>query len=148
MKNELAMRRTILIVEDDVALRKALREMLTLMGYRTVEAGTGAKARTELAANVPDLVCLDLALPESSGIELCEYIRSSPAHRKVRVLMMSNRLRPGDRAMAFESGADDYLPKPFSREDLRSRIEALLQSHPAAPGTGEEEGVFPWTQVS
>jgi two-component system chemotaxis response regulator CheY len=121
------MQRTILIVEDDVALRKAVREMLTLMGYRVVEAGSGAGARQALAAHVPDLVCLDLALPECSGVELCEDIRSSPALRDVPVLMMSERLRPSDRAMAFECGADDYLPKPFSREDLRVRIEALLR---------------------
>src|SRR5919197_3292693 len=146
MKNEMAVQRTILIVEDDVALRKAMREMLTLMGYRTVEAGSGARARNELAAHVPDLVCLDIALPESSGIELCEYIRSSPAHHNVRVLMMSDRVRPDDRAMAFESGADDYLPKPFSREGLHSRIQALLQS--AAPSQAEREGDPPCTRVS
>ncbi|HYX91472.1 MAG TPA: response regulator [Myxococcaceae bacterium] len=126
------MQRTILIVEDDVPLRKAVREMLTLMGYRVVEAGSGCGARNALAAHVPDLVCLDLALPECSGLELCEYVRSSPAHCNVPVLMMSERLRPSDRAMAFECGADDYLPKPFSREELRVRIEALLQGSPPA----------------
>lgn len=130
MGNELSGRRRVLIVEDDVPLRKALREMLTTVGYQAVEAGNGASARNELAAHAPDLVCLDIGLPESSGYDICEFIRASPQHRAVRILMMSERTLPGDRAQAYDSGADDYLAKPFSSEQLLARIEALLKTMP------------------
>lgn len=119
-------KKQVLIVEDDVALRRELRESLQARGFDTLEAGDGESARNQLAEHSPDLVCLDLVLPESSGYELCDYIRASAAHRLTQVLMMSDRVLPGDRAAAMDAGANDYLPKPFSRAQLLARIAALL----------------------
>jgi two-component system chemotaxis response regulator CheY len=80
----------------------------------------------------PDLICLDLVLPESSGYEVCEFIRRSPEHRGTPVLIMSGRSYPADRAHAAEAGADAFIAKPFTEDDLRRRIERLLDSNVSA----------------
>ena len=125
--------KTVLVVEDDPLLRVGIVELLQGMGFIAVEAADGASAMARLASVRPDLVCLDLILPEASGYEVCEFIRRSPDHRETPVLIMSGRSYPMDRAQAAEAGADAFLAKPFSAEDLRRRIERLLEaSRPAA----------------
>lgn len=117
--------KTALLVEDHPELRSEIRSFLQRMGLRTVEASDAGSALSRLAAYQPDLICLDLVLPESSGYELCEFIRKSPQHRTTPVLVMSDRSYPADRAHAAEAGADAFLAKPFSEASLRQRIEAL-----------------------
>jgi len=125
--------KTVLVVEDDPLLRVGIVELLQGMGFIAVEAADGASAMARLASVRPDLVCLDLILPEASGYEVCEFIRRSPDHRETPVLIMSGRSYPMDRAQAAEAGADAFLAKPFSAEDLRRRIERLLEaSRPTA----------------
>jgi two-component system chemotaxis response regulator CheY len=119
-------RKTVLVVEDHPALCSAIRDLLQGMGLDAVEASDGTSALARLASMRPDLVCLDLVLPESSGYELCEFIRRSPEHRGTPVLIMSARVYPEDRAHAAEAGADDFIAKPFTEDDLRRRIESLL----------------------
>lgn len=123
--------KTALLVEDHPDLRSEIREFLQRMGLRTVEASDAGSALSRLAACQPDLICLDLVLPESSGYELCEFIRRSPRHRTTPVLMMSDRSYPEDRAHAAEAGADAFLAKPFSEASLRQRIEELQGAAPA-----------------
>jgi DNA-binding response OmpR family regulator len=119
-------RKVVLVVEDHPSLRGAIRDLLHRMGLDTLEAGDGTSAMSRLACCTPDLVCLDLVLPESSGYEVCEFIRRSPQHRRTPVLIMSERAYPEDRAHAAEVGANAFIVKPFSEADLRRRIESLL----------------------
>jgi two-component system chemotaxis response regulator CheY len=120
-------RKTVLVVEDDPEQRAVIRGVLEAMGLFAVEATDGSAAVAALAGIRPDLICLELLLPESSGYELCEMIRRSPVHRDTPVLVMSDRAYPEDRAHALEAGADAFIVRPFDEEDLRRRIEALLE---------------------
>src|SRR5579859_1577756 len=99
-------RRTILVVEDHPPQLAAIRAVVSEMGLNLIAAADGAAAKECLARVVPDVVCLELLLPDSSGYELCELIRSSPAHCEVPILVLSDRASPGDRAHALEVGAD------------------------------------------
>ncbi|MCA1826855.1 MAG: response regulator [Myxococcales bacterium] len=119
-------RKTALVVEDHPEIRSGIRALFLRMGIDTIEAADAQSALSRLEACKPDVVCLDLVLPESSGYELCEFIRKSPAHHRTPILMMSDRAYPEDRAHAAEAGANAFLVKPFSEESLRRRIEALL----------------------
>ena len=91
-----------------------------------MEASDAASAIDRLASCRPDMICLDLVLPDSSGYDVCEFIRKSPEHGTTPILMMSDRSYPEDRAHAAEAGADAFLAKPFSEKTLRERVEALL----------------------
>ena len=119
-------RKSILVVEDHPRQLLALRKVMATLGVEVVVAADGAAAREVLARFVPDLVCLELRLPDSSGYELCELIRGSPSHGGVPVVMLSDHASPGDRAHADEVGADAFLVKPVPDEQLRARLEALL----------------------
>ena len=125
-------RKTVLVVEDHPRFRSALRAGLQRMGFDTVEAGNAAAAMHHLAACRPDVICVDLLLPESSGYDLCEFIRKSPVHRSTPVLVMSDRAYPADRAHAAEVGADVFVKKPVNVECLCRWIERLHQVPRAA----------------
>ncbi len=119
-------RKTALVVEDHPQIRSGIRALFERMGIETVEAADAHAALARLASCRPDVICLDLVLPESSGYELCEIIRKSPEHGATPILMMSDRAYPEDRAHAVEAGASAFLIKPFTEDALRRRIEALL----------------------
>ena len=119
-------RKTILVVEDHPGLRSEICAVVSGMGHLALEATDGASARSLLSNLRPDLVCLDLVLPESSGYELCEFVRNSPAHQATRILIVSDRGYPADRAQAAEAGAAGFLVRPFAVEELRRTIESLL----------------------
>jgi DNA-binding response OmpR family regulator len=116
-----------LVVEDDPALRRMVSTYLKAMGIATIEAPDGRTALRELSGKVPDVICLDLMLPELSGFDLCEHIRRVPELREVPVLIMSARGFPEDRATAEEVGASAYLVKPFTRAQFAGQIDALLR---------------------
>jgi two-component system chemotaxis response regulator CheY len=123
--------RIALVVEDSPLLRGMLGDLLQELGFTQVaEAGSGRAAKELLADTTPDLVCLDLTLPDISGYEVCEHIRASPALRNVPVLMISARTQTMDRAQAEEVGASGYLTKPFTPEELRQQVERVLASSP------------------
>ena len=128
------MARTALVVEDDPEIRKLVRKYLEKMGLEVREAGTGKAALGELAARPPGLVCLDLMLPEISGYEICEHIRRTPALDGVRVLVLSARAMPADRAHAEEVGANAYLIKPIHWKTFSSTVLALLDGDGALFG--------------
>jgi DNA-binding response OmpR family regulator len=120
----------VLLVEDDPALRKLVKSHLDRMGLEVVEAADGRSALARLGEHAPDLVCLDLMLPESSGYEVCEFIRKTATLKHVPVLVMSARTLPEDRAHAEEVGASAYLIKPFNRATFTTQVSALLRTKP------------------
>ncbi|HEX4385563.1 MAG TPA: response regulator [Myxococcales bacterium] len=103
-----------LVVEDDPEIRKLLRKYLEKLGFSVEEAATGKSALAMLeTVEVPNIVCLDLMLPDSSGYTICERIRALPRLSEVPVLIISARSMPPDRALAEEVGATAYLIKPI-----------------------------------
>jgi two-component system, OmpR family, phosphate regulon response regulator PhoB len=136
------MNELIAIVEDETDLQQIVDFNLRAAGYRTLGATSGAKALEMIRRDVPDLVILDLMLPDISGVELCRTLRRDEATREVPVLMLTARGDEIDRVVGFEVGADDYMVKPFSVRELLLRVQAVLRR--AQGGTGEQA---PTTQV-
>jgi DNA-binding response OmpR family regulator len=118
------MSRTILVVDDEQTLRETLVEALESEGYRVVSAADGREALTRFRADHPDLVLLDLMLPELSGIEVCRIIR---AESGVPIVMLTAKDAELDKVVGLELGADDYVTKPFSLRELTARIRALFR---------------------
>ncbi len=118
------MARTILVVEDDPTLRETLVDALEVEGFRVVSAAVGRAALTRFRADQPDLVLLDLMLPELSGIEVCRIIR---AESGVPIVMLTAKDSELDKVVGLELGADDYVTKPFSLRELSARIRALFR---------------------
>ncbi|HXG39555.1 MAG TPA: response regulator transcription factor [Candidatus Limnocylindrales bacterium] len=118
------MARTILVVEDEPTLRETLAEALEAEGYRTVAAADGRTAIDRFRDARPDLVLLDLMLPELSGIEVCRTIR---AESGVPIVILTARDSEVDKVVGLELGADDYVTKPFSLRELTARIRAVFR---------------------
>jgi two-component system phosphate regulon response regulator PhoB len=135
-------RKTILIVEDEADLAETLEYNLQRDGHRTRIARDGRTAMAELAREpAPDLILLDLMLPDVSGTEICKHIREHERTRTVPVIMLTAKSAEIDRVVGFEVGADDYVVKPFSVRELMLRVRALLRR--AERPAGEVEGVAP-----
>lgn len=118
---------TILVVEDEAALLALLRYNLERQGFNVEEATDGQEALLRIAEAKPDLVLLDWMLPAMSGIEVCRQIRRRPATRDLPVIMVTARTEDQDAVRALDTGADDYIAKPFAVEALLARIRALLR---------------------
>jgi two-component system response regulator RegX3 len=118
------MARTILVVEDEPTLRETLAEALEADGFRAVQAADGRAALVAFRAETPDLVLLDLMLPELSGLEVTRQIR---AESSVPIVMLTARDAELDKVVGLEMGADDYVTKPFSLRELSARIRAVLR---------------------
>jgi DNA-binding response OmpR family regulator len=118
------MARTILVVDDEPTLRETLAEALDADGFRVVTAADGREALARFREHRPELVVLDLMLPELSGIEVCRIIRQES---DVPILMLTARSSEVDKIVGLELGADDYVTKPFSLRELSARIRALLR---------------------
>jgi two-component system response regulator RegX3 len=116
--------KTILVVEDEPTLRETLAEALEADGFRAVQAGDGRAALEQFHAEQPDLVLLDLMLPELSGLEVTRAIR---ADSSVPIVMLTARDAEVDKVVGLELGADDYVTKPFSFRELSARIRAVLR---------------------
>lgn len=130
----------ILIVEDEADLVRNLEYNLEQQDYRTRSALDGEAALEALDEEpVPDLVVLDLMLPDISGLEICRRIRNDERTRQVPVLMLTARGEQVDRVTGFEAGADDYVTKPFSVRELKLRIRAILRRSSSAATDLEDE---------
>ena len=129
----------VLIVDDDPAIRDVVRIALQRDGFTTDEAVDGAEALRRIAAAPPDLVVLDVTLPELDGTEVCRTLRRDSA---VPVLFLSSRDDPVDRIVGLEIGGDDYLTKPFSPRELVARVRAILRrgTTATAPATATTHG--------
>jgi two-component system, OmpR family, response regulator MprA len=122
----------LLVVDDEPAVREALRRALALEGYAVELAGDGAEALAAVAAGEPDAVVLDVLMPRVDGVTVCRRLRASGS--RVPVLMLTARDSVGDRVAGLDAGADDYLVKPFALEELVARIRALLRRSSSAVG--------------
>ncbi|CAA2100597.1 response regulator transcription factor [Variovorax paradoxus] len=118
----------LLMIEDDARLAQMVGEYLTQSGFAFNHAGDGTSGLEQLQQHAPDLVILDLMLPDTDGLEVCRRIRALPGPlSKVSVLMLTAKGDPMDRIIGLEIGADDYLPKPFEPRELLARIRAVLR---------------------
>jgi two-component system, OmpR family, response regulator MprA len=115
----------VLVVDDEPAVREALRRALALEGYDVDLAANGAEALQKVGSADPDLVVLDVLMPEVDGLAACRRLRAEG--NRVPVLMLTARAGIGDRVDGLDAGADDYLVKPFALEELLARIRALLR---------------------
>jgi two-component system, OmpR family, KDP operon response regulator KdpE len=129
---------TILVIEDDPPIQKFLRLTLTSQGYQIVESVTGKDGLLQAASRQPDLVILDLGLPDIDGIEVVKQLREWSA---VPVIVVSARGKEQDKIVALDAGADDYLTKPFSVGELMARVRVSLR-HASAVRADTGDPVF------
>jgi two-component system phosphate regulon response regulator PhoB len=127
------MSQAILIVEDEMPLVTLLRYNLEREGFTVLEAGDGEEALNIAREQKPDLVLLDWMLPLTSGIEVCRQLRRNPETRGIPIVMLTARGEEGDKLRGLDSGADDYVTKPFSPSELIARIRAVLRRARPAP---------------
>ena len=127
----------VLVVEDEAALATMLRYNLEKQGYRVEEAADGQEALMRISETQPDLVLLDWMLPAMSGLEVCRQIRRRSATRDLPVIMVTARTEDQDAVRGLNTGADDYIAKPFSMEALLARMRALLRRSNALPAKGQ-----------
>jgi len=125
----------VLVVDDEIAIQRFLRVALNGEGFNVIEANSGEAALTAMIHNRPDLVILDLGLPDMDGIEVTRRIRE---WSKIPIIILSVREQEDDKIAALDSGADDYLTKPFGMGELLARIRTVLRRQT----TGNSEPVF------
>ncbi len=132
----------VLVVEDEPDIRNLVVHHLTRDGFRCRTAATGAEALASIRTAAPDLVVLDLMLPEMNGLEVCRRLRTDPSTAGVPIIMLTAKSDEVDRIVGLEMGADDYVAKPFSPKELVARVRAVLRrarpgetSRPLAAGT-------------
>jgi two-component system, OmpR family, phosphate regulon response regulator PhoB len=126
----------VLIVEDEAALVTMLSYNLEKEGFDVCTASDGEEALIQIAERKPDAVLLDWMLPLVSGIEVCRQIRRAPTSRTLPIIMLTARGEEGDRVRGLNSGADDYIVKPFSPVELIARLRAVMRR--AQPASAEE----------
>ena len=126
----------ILVIDDEPDILELVRFGLTQEGFSVETASTATEGLACMAERRPDLIVLDLMLPDMSGTEVCRKLRSQEATAELPVLMLTARGEEMDRVVGFEVGADDYVTKPFSPRELALRVKAVLRrSAPAGPST-------------
>jgi two-component system, OmpR family, phosphate regulon response regulator PhoB len=133
----------VLLVEDEPAQREVLSYNLSAEGFRVNTAGDGDEAMLMAGEELPDLILLDWMLPNLSGIEVCRRLKMRPDTRAVPIIMLSARTEEVDRVRGLETGADDYIVKPYSVAELIARVRAALRrTRPATVGV-----VLEWSDI-
>ena len=125
----------ILIVEDEQDILQLVKHYLEKDGFRPITAMSGLDALKKVKEDKPDLVVLDLMLPEMDGLEVCKRLRSVPATAMLPILMLTAKAEESDTIVGLELGADDYVTKPFSPKALVARVKALLRRVERAPSS-------------
>jgi two-component system phosphate regulon response regulator PhoB len=118
---------TVLIVDDEEAILTLLRYNLEKEGFKVMATGDGAEALTMVKERRPDIIVLDWMLPGLSGVEVCERLRANDDTKGIPIIMLSARGEEGDRIRGLDAGADDYMVKPFSPNELAARIRAVFR---------------------
>jgi two-component system KDP operon response regulator KdpE len=129
----------ILLVEDDAQMRRFLRATLSSHGFRLIEAATAAEGMAALTAQSPEIVLMDLGLPDGDGIELTRRVRE---WSRVPIIVLSARGREADKVEALDAGADDYLTKPFGVNELLARVRVALRHARAAASNAAADPVL------
>lgn len=130
---------SVLVVEDEAAQREILAYNLEAEGFRVRLAGDGEEAMVMVAEEVPDIVVLDWMMPNVSGIEVCRRLRARAETKSVAIIMLSARSEEFDRVRGLETGADDYVVKPYSVVELMARVRTQLRrTRPASQGAALE----------
>ena len=123
----------ILVADDDVDIRELVEFKLSTLGHEVVAVGDGAAAIEACRAQRPDLCVLDVMMPGVSGLDAIRMIRADPGLVDLPVILLTARAQESDVNTGFDSGADDYITKPFSPRELASRVEALLGRSEVGP---------------
>jgi DNA-binding response OmpR family regulator len=118
----------ILVVDDDPTWLRAVVRLLTHAGYDVADAGTGQAGLAAMRTNQPDLVLLDIILPDVNGLELCRQIKTTDAFARVFVILMSaSQISSDEQSLGLETGADGYIARPISNRELVARVQALVR---------------------
>jgi two-component system phosphate regulon response regulator PhoB len=133
------MSRRVLVVEDEEDLAVPIQHLLGEMGLACEIATTGYEALARAVAHPPDLVLLDLMLPDVSGVEVCRRLRADPITQTIPIVMVTARADEYDKVIGFEAGADDYVTKPFSVRELGLRVQSWLRRTANAPATARSD---------
>lgn len=123
------MNATIMIVEDEPAIQELLSFNVARAGFQAVCAGDADAAWEQIQNHAPDLILLDWMLPDTSGVALAKQLRADARTREIPIIMLTARGEERDKVLGLESGADDYITKPFSPRELMARIRAVLRRH-------------------
>jgi two-component system KDP operon response regulator KdpE len=134
----------ILVVDDDPQIRRVMKATLVGHGYEVIEARTGEDALEKTPAEMPNLVLLDMNMPGIGGLETCRSLRQGS---DIPVIILSVRNTEKDKVAALDAGADDYVTKPFSIEELLARIRAALRRSSSAPENGPHNFVSPDLEI-
>jgi len=121
------MSNTIAIVEDEPNIVELVKYNLDREGYRTISANNGRKGWELIRQELPDLVILDLMLPELDGMSICKYLRTDSTTKSIPIIILTAKSEEADRVLGLEMGADDYVTKPFSPRELVARVRAVLR---------------------
>ena len=127
---------TILVVEDEPAIQELIAVNLTFAGHKVLRALDAEQAKILINAELPDLILLDWMLPTTSGLSLARTLRSSERTREIPIIMLTAKSEEADKVEGLESGADDYITKPFSPKELTARLKAVIRR--AVPTATEE----------
>lgn len=123
----------ILITDDDVDSLRLIGIMLQRQGYQVIVASSGNQALAKATSEVPDLIILDIMMPDMNGYEVCRRLRANPVTKSIPIIMFTAKTMIDDKVAGFEAGADDYLTKPTHPAELASRVKAMLTRTPATP---------------
>jgi two-component system alkaline phosphatase synthesis response regulator PhoP len=127
----------VLVAEDEQDVAELIRYHLAKDGYEVIVAKTGAEALRRAREAKPDLVLLDIMIPQMNGWEVCRCLKREPETADIPVIMVSGRVEEGDKVLGFELGADDYVTKPFSPRELLARIRAVARRRKVGDGEGK-----------
>jgi DNA-binding response OmpR family regulator len=119
--------RLVLVADDEDDIRALVSFRLKRAGYEVITAADGEEALLLATTRLPDLVVLDMMMPKATGLEVMRSMREYEETKDIPVILLTARAQEGDVARGFEAGADDYVKKPFSPQDLQARVQALLE---------------------
>ena len=117
----------VLIVDDDPDIQGLVSYNLSQAGFRVTNAATGSAALESVREQPPDLIILDIMLPDLDGLEVCRTVRTRASSRRIPIIMLTARTEESDRVVGFELGADDYVMKPFSPRELVLRVKSIFR---------------------
>src|SRR5438128_5266324 len=117
----------VLIVDDDTDIQGLVSYNLSQAGFRVTNAATGLAALESVREHPPDLIILDIMLPDLDGLEVCKTLRQRASSRRIPIIMLTARTQEVDRVVGFELGADDYVMKPFSPRELVLRVKSIFR---------------------